>query len=145
MEPEVEFRAVHRFARLPRLGTPHSAGYDLYSVESVIIQPQQVCKVDTGLCIDKMSPTIYMQFLSRSSMVFKRSCVVYAGTIDSDYRGRLSVLLYNYSYTKSLKICAGERVAQFVFLPVIRPISRSLNHDSVNPTRAEGGFGSTGI
>ena len=121
----VEFQPADPNARLPRLGTTHSAAYDIYSVNDVELTPNTITQIDSGLVIDYISPNIYIQILSRSGLALNRSILTCAGVIDPDYRGRIFVLLNNISTEKQI-IKKGERIAQMVFMPIIRPFSNSI-------------------
>jgi dUTP pyrophosphatase len=130
---------------LPRYATPGSAGMDLTfaSEEPVTVGPGQRAKLATGIKLE--IPLGYeAQIRPRSGLAAKAgisltNCV---GTIDSDYRGEVMVLIINHGeepYTFS----PGERIAQMVIMPV--PVIEIVEVDRVEETeRGEGGFGSTG-
>lgn len=140
--PMVRFAKLDEDATIPTQATPGSAGFDLYAVESVNLVPGVVCKVSTGLAV--AVPEGYeMQVRARSGMAYKGVIVANGpGTVDSDYRGELCVLLLN-TGSQGYNILAGDRIAQAVFAPV-QPvdISEVAALEPV-PTRS-GGFGSTG-
>ena len=142
MENRVELKRVHDNTVMPQLGTPHSAAFDLYSVDDIAIAARSIAQVDTGLVVVHMTPNIYAQILSRSGLALAQSVFTVAGVIDPDYRGRIIVLLYNGS-NKRVTIRQGYRVAQMVFLPIIRPLSCTLNTHSLKDQRGATGFGST--
>ena len=132
---------------LPQYATPGSAGMDLYAAilvhHPVVITPGGRAKVSTGLQI-AIPAGFEGQVRPRSGLALKHGVTVLnsPGTIDSDYRGTLEVILCNHS-DKAFIITRGDRIAQIVFTPVVS-VEISLA-DELDPTdRADGGFGSTG-
>lgn len=124
--------------------TPGSSGYDLRVANEVPVslKPGKIALVKTGLWLE-MPPGLEAQIRPRSSMARKGILVPNApGTVDSDYRGEVKVLLMNVSkLTYVLK--QGARIAQLVFAKVEHPDIIEVEH--VGETeRGEGGFGSTG-
>ena len=126
----------------PRKATTGSAGYDLKASQNVTLPVMEIVKVPTGvrLCI---SPDCEGQVRSRSGLAARGIIVVNSpGTIDSDYRGEVCVLMQSTKRTHEIK--AGDRIAQLVFhqIPeVYFEIVEGLETDTV---RGIGGFGSTG-
>lgn len=138
----MELELVHPEAKLPLRATRDSVGYDLSSVESKTIPPLSCASFDTGLRITNMNKHIFAQLMSRSGLVKTHSCITCAGTIDPDYRGKISVVLANLSANEPTTIKANERISQLVFMPAIHPVSSSLQ--TRDDIRGEGKFGSTG-
>ena len=128
---------------LPAYATQGSAGMDVLAAESVTIKPGQRHAVATGLSV--AIPQGYeIQVRPRSGLAFKHGITVpnTPGTIDSDYRGELKVLLINHG-TDDFAIERGDRVAQLVLAPVTQAAWQEV--DQLDETdRGEGGFGSTG-
>jgi dUTP pyrophosphatase len=130
-------------SRLPVYQTPGAAGVDLCISESVTLKPLQRASVGTGL---RMAiPAGYEgQVRPRSGLASKYglSMVNAPGTIDSDYRGEIKIILINLGEdVVQLKI--GERVGQLVICPVARALFTAC--ETLGETiRGEGGFGSTG-
>lgn len=128
---------------LPAYATPGSAGMDILSAEDVIIAPGQRHAVATGLSV--AIPQGYeIQVRPRSGLAFKHGITVpnTPGTIDSDYRGELKVLLINHG-ADDFAIARGDRVAQLVLAPVVQAAWAEV--DELDATeRGAGGFGSTG-
>jgi dUTP pyrophosphatase len=122
--------------------TPGSAGYDLKSADDVTIYPGEFKLVGTGLYFELPLGT-EIQIRSRSGMAKKGVLVANSpGTIDSDYRGEVCVILYN-AMEDVYVVKKGDRIAQAVFnvLPIVElNYSEELN----SSTRGDGGFGSTG-
>lgn len=128
---------------LPAYATSGAAGMDVLSAEDVTIEPGQRHAVATGLSV--AIPAGYeIQVRPRSGLAFKHGITVpnTPGTIDSDYRGELKVLLINHG-DASFAIARGDRVAQLVLAPVTQASWHEV--DRLDDTeRGSGGFGSTG-
>ena len=128
---------------LPAYATDGAAGMDILSAESVTLRPGQRHAVATGLAV--AIPKGYeIQVRPRSGLALKHGISVpnTPGTIDSDYRGELKVILINHSDT-DFAIARGERIAQLVLAPVTTACWDEV--DALDKTeRGEGGFGSTG-
>lgn len=128
---------------LPAYATTGAAGMDVVSAEDVDLAPGARHAVATGLSV--AIPAGYeIQVRPRSGLALKHGVTVpnTPGTIDSDYRGELKVILINHG-SDSFAIRRGDRVAQLVVAPVTRGIwveAETLDHTA----RGEGGFGSTG-
>ncbi len=132
--------------QLPAYKTAGSAGMDLYAniTESIEIKPMQRTLVPTGLFLEL--PTGYeAQIRPRSGLAIKNgiTCLNTPGTIDSDYRGEISVILINLSDTNFI-IEDGDRIAQMIIAEY-----KTISWEEVNlleeTQRGTGGFGSTGI
>ena len=128
---------------LPAYATSGAAGMDVVSAEDITIAPGARHPVATGLSM--AIPQGYeIQVRPRSGLALKHGITVpnTPGTIDSDYRGELKVLLINHG-TADFPIKRGERVAQLVLAPVVQASWQEV--DELDATaRGEGGFGSTG-
>ncbi|WP_095011385.1 dUTP diphosphatase [Tsuneonella mangrovi] len=128
---------------LPAYATPGSAGMDVLSAEDVTIAPGARYAVATGLAL--AIPAGYeIQVRPRSGLALKHGITVpnTPGTIDSDYRGELKVILINHG-TEPFAIARGDRVAQLVLAPVVQ--ARWSEVTELDATgRGAGGFGSTG-
>ncbi len=128
---------------LPAYATPGSAGMDVVSAEDVTIAPGARHAVATGLSM--AIPQGYeIQVRPRSGLAFKHGITVpnTPGTIDSDYRGELKVLLINHGL-KDFAIARGDRVAQLVLAPVVQAAWDEVEELDATE-RGAGGFGSTG-
>ncbi|MGH2565804.1 MAG: dUTP diphosphatase [Ginsengibacter sp.] len=130
---------------LPEYATVGSAGMDIraYLENSVILQPLERAMIPTGIFLE--IPVGYeAQMRPRSGLAYKQgiTCLNSPGTIDSDYRGELKVILINLS-AQVQTISHGERIAQVVISKVERAILMPVKQleDSL---RGEGGFGHTG-
>ena len=131
---------------LPAYTTDGAAGADLCAaVESeLVLEPGERAAVPTGLVLE--IPEGYEgQVRPRSGLAIKAGLTIVnaPGTIDSDYRGELKVLLVNLG-SEPVSIGRGDRVAQLLIAPVIR--ASFVGSDDVSASeRGEGGFGSTGV
>ena len=131
---------------IPERATIGASGYDLRSCESVIIPPMSRALVNTGIRLN-IPRRFEGQVRSRSGLAAKHGVFVLnsPGTIDSDYRGEIKVILFN-SGTDSFTINVGDRIAQLVFAAVFDasfiPASDAFFEES---DRASNGFGSTGV
>lgn len=128
---------------LPAYATPQSAGMDLRAWEALTLAPGEIAAVGTGLHIE-LPEGYEAQIRPRSGLALKKGISVpnAPGTIDSDYRGEIRVILVNLG-REPFAVHRGDRIAQMVVAPVTRAEWQTA--DSLNETeRAEGGFGSTG-
>ncbi|MBP0615968.1 dUTP diphosphatase [Jiella mangrovi] len=132
-------------AALPAYASDGAAGADLRAAlhEPLVLTPGARALVPTGLAVEL--PAGYeMQIRPRSGLAAKHGVTVLnsPGTIDSDYRGEVKVLLINLG-SESVTISSGERIAQAVIAPVTK--AAFVFVDTLSGTqRGEGGFGSTG-
>lgn len=131
---------------LPQYATPGSAGADLYAAveQPVVLQPGERRRISTGIRI-ALPPGYEAQVRPRSGLAdrYGLSMVNAPGTIDSDYRGIIQVILVNLGQ-EPITIRRGDRIAQLVIAPVVRAVWQEV--ESLPETeRAEGGFGSTGV
>lgn len=128
---------------LPVYATAGAAGMDVVSAEDVTIPPHGRHAVATGLSV-AIPAGFEIQVRPRSGLALKHGVTVpnTPGTIDSDYRGELKVILINLG-TEPFVIRRGDRVAQLVLAPVTR--ATWLEVAELDETaRGAGGFGSTG-
>jgi dUTP pyrophosphatase len=128
---------------LPAYATDGAAGMDVVSAEDVTLAPGARHAVATGLAM-AIPHGFEIQVRPRSGLALKHGITVpnTPGTIDSDYRGELKVILINLG-AEPFEIRRGDRVAQLVLAPVTR--ASWLPVDELDETtRGEGGFGSTG-
>lgn len=128
---------------LPAYATEGAAGMDVVSAEDVTITPGGRHAVATGLAL-AIPHGFEIQVRPRSGLALKHGISVpnAPGTIDSDYRGELKIILINHG-AQDFEIRRGDRVAQLVLAPVTR--AEWLPVDELETTaRGEGGFGSTG-
>ena len=145
----VNFERLHPKARVPQNMTEGSAGYDLHadipSENFVTLRPGERMLVPTGIAVD-MPSNLEGQIRPRSGLAARHGVTVLnaPGTIDSDYRGEIQVLLVNLG-GEAYTVRHGDRIAQLIFNEVTRVIFAEVdNLDNVNTERGGNGFGSTG-
>lgn len=131
---------------LPQYATPESAGADLMAAidQSLTLNPGERSLVPTGLALE-LPKGYEAQIRPRSGLAFKHGITVLnaPGTIDSDYRGEMKVLLINHG-TEPFRIERGMRIAQLVLAPVIHAQWHGCNDLTSTTLRGGNGFGSTG-
>jgi dUTP pyrophosphatase len=128
---------------LPAYATKGAAGMDVVAAEELTLAPGQRRAVATGFAL-AIPDGFEVQVRPRSGLALKHgiTCLNTPGTIDSDYRGEVRVILANLG-TEPFEIRRGERIAQLVPAPVLRAEFREV--ESLDETqRGAGGFGSTG-
>lgn len=134
---------VEEGGQLPSYGSAEAAGMDLRCVEEVVLGPGERALVRTGLRM-AIPKGFEGQVRPRSGLALKHGigCVNSPGTIDSDYRGEVGVILVNWGQ-ETVRLAAGERIAQLVIAPVVRAQIAQVG-DLDETERGGGGFGSTG-
>lgn len=134
---------IHPNAKTPERKTAGSAGYDLTTVEDVVLPAHQSALISTGVKIELPKQT-YGQIAPRSGLSVK-GIDVGAGIIDEDYRGEIKVLLRNHS-DNDIELPCESRIAQLLVLPVCYPDLNIVDPEALEITeRGAGGFGSTGV
>jgi len=131
---------------LPQYETSGSAGVDLRAQlqEPVMLKPLQRALIPTGLFIE-LPDGYEAQVRPRSGLALKKGVTVLnsPGTIDSDYRGEIKIILINLS-NETTVINTGERIAQLIVAKYEKVSFKEV--DELNETeRGEGGFGHTGV
>ena len=128
---------------LPSYASAGAAGLDLVAAEDLTLAPGDRHAVATGFAI-AIPEGFEVQVRPRSGLALKHgiTCLNTPGTIDSDYRGEVKVILANLS-TEPFTVTRGMRIAQMVFARVERIEFRQVTELPAS-TRGAGGFGSTG-
>ena len=131
--------------KLPSYKTNGASGMDLmaFIAEPIILKPQSSCLVPTGISV-AFSEEFEIQIRPRSGLAAKNNISVLntPGTIDSDYRGEIKVIIFNHG-NKEFIINNNDRIAQMILTPVVKMELEEI--ESLPETiRGEGGFGSTG-
>ena len=143
MNYEVKIKKIHEEAQMPLQANPGDAGMDLYSIESVEIQPGEARLIKTGIQIELPKGT-EAQIRPRSGLALKHSITVLnsPGTIDEGYRGEIGIILINHGKSPFL-VEKSMRIAQMVIQTV--PQVQLVEVDELSSTeRGEAGFGSSG-
>lgn len=140
----MNIKKISNKAIIPTYGSKNAAGMDMYSIDTVTIEPGQTVMVHTGICME-IPDGYYGALYPRSGLATKRglrlaNCV---GVIDSDYRGEVIAALYNDSAAPQ-KIREGDRIAQLIINPYVRPDTLNEVDDLSDTDRGAGGFGHTG-
>jgi dUTP diphosphatase len=139
----LEVKRLRPEAVLPAYMSDGAAGLDLAAAEAVVLPPGGRELVATGIAI-AVAPGYEAQVRPRSGLAARHgvTCLNSPGTIDSDYRGEVKVLLINHGLAP-FAVTVGMRIAQLVVAPVAR--AEVAEVAELSPTvRGAGGFGSTG-
>lgn len=130
---------------LPAYQTEGASGVDLRAAidEEIVLPPMARALVPTGIAV-ALPSGVEAQIRPRSGLAARHgvTCLNSPGTIDSDYRGEIKVILINLG-DEPFPIRKGDRIAQMVFMPVLRASFRVVEDLDTTP-RGEGGFGHTG-
>ena len=142
---KVLIKKLDSSVELPTYKTEGASGMDLMAFidEPIIIRPKTSCLVPTGLSV-AFSSDFEIQIRPRSGLAAKNNISVLntPGTIDSDYRGELKVILFNHG-NEDFLINNKDRIAQMILTPVIK-MDLEETDDLPKTVRGESGFGSTG-
>ena len=142
---KVLIKKLNPSVQLPSYKTNGASGMDLMAFidKPIDLGPGKSCLVPTGLSV-AFSEKYEIQIRPRSGLAAKNSISVLntPGTIDSDYRGELKIILFNHS-NENFIIKNNDRVAQMVLTPIIK-IELEETNELPKTVRGKGGFGSTG-
>lgn len=132
---------------LPKYQSSQAAGLDLQAVlsDTLVLKPFETSLVRTGIQLNIKNSDVMAIITPRSGMGHKRGLILGngVGIIDSDYQGEIFVSLYNRLPTTSI-VEPYERIAQLIFVPIIRANLVEVNQFTTNTDRGSSGFGSTG-
>ena len=142
---KVFIKKLNSLVELPVYKTDGASGMDLMAFieKPIILKPKSSCLVPTGLSV-AFPNDFEIQIRPRSGLAARYNVSVLntPGTIDSDYRGELKVILFNHGNTDYL-INNKDRIAQMVLIPVIK-MTLEETESLPKTIRGKGGFGSTG-
>lgn len=142
----VKIKKLFQDVELPEYKTEFSAGMDLkaYTKESIVLKAGEIKLIKTGLAI-ALPNGFEAQIRSRSGLSLKNGIIVLnaPGTIDSDYRGEIGIILMNVGQNDFV-IENNMRIAQMV-ITKYENVKLDLVEELDNTVRADGGFGSTGL
>ena len=131
--------------KLPVYKTSGSSGMDLvaYIKNKITINPSKIAIIPTGIAV-AIPKNYEIQIRPRSGLAAKKGISVLntPGTVDSDYRGEIKIILINLS-RKSFIVKSGDRVAQMIVCPVVKGKLQEVK-SLPKTVRGKGGFGSTG-
>lgn len=129
-------------AVVPKRADSGAAGYDLSACESQVIPAGKWARVDTGIMLE-FPGDCYARVAPRSGLAFKNGLDVFAGVVDSSYRGTVAVILMNHSGV-DFTVKPGDRIAQLIFERIYTP--ELVEEGALSATeRGAGGFGSSGV
>ncbi len=139
-------KLLEKGARLPVVAHPgEDLGYDLFALESTVLEPGAAVKVRTGIAVEAAHPAtgapLGLLVRDRSSMA-ARGVIATGGVIDAGYRGEILVLMTNLSKA-AIELNAGEKIAQMIPVPVLTGAIEEAE-TLEGSSRAAKGFGSSG-
>ena len=141
----IRVKILREGAKLPTYGTAEAAGADLYACleAPVTIAPGGSAFLPPGIALEVPKGCAGLIY-ARSGVACKRGLAPAnkVGVVDSDYRGEITVVLYNHG-SQPQTVENGERIAQFIITPVLTPAYETAE-DLTDTVRNSGGFGSTG-
>jgi len=137
----MEIKLLHEDAKVPTKERNSDAGYDLYSIENITVNPGMRKVVKTGVAMSILDSVVGLIW-PRSGLSVKAGIDILAGVIDSSYRGEIMVCVLNTgSYPVNIK--KGDKIAQIIFQPYFNYKMEEV--DELSETdRGERGFGSSG-
>jgi len=142
---KVLIKKLNSKVQLPKYKTDGSSGMDLmaFTESPINIRPQESALIPTGITIAIPEDT-EIQIRPRSGLAAKSNISVLntPGTIDSDYRGEIKIILFNHGKEEFI-INNNDRVAQMILMPIIKAEFEEVE-DLPKTLRGSGGFGSTG-
>tara|TARA_R110002020_G_scaffold103752_25_gene243279 strand:- start:556 stop:1098 length:543 start_codon:yes stop_codon:yes gene_type:complete len=139
--PAIKTKKVDPEAKIPTKAHKSDAGWDMYALEDQHIAPKQRELVRTGISLEIPEGVVGLIW-PRSGLAVKSGIDVFAGVVDSGYRGEVGVCLYNSSETP-LDVKKGDRIAQILFQEIPNfKLEEATELDSTS--RGQGGFGSSG-
>ena len=145
MQGSIKVKRLTESAQVPTRANDNDAGWDLYADEDISISPNTQRLISTGISLEIPDGTAGLIW-PRSGLAVKNGIDVFAGVVDSGYRGEVKVCLFNSGSvwsTPVVRIAKGDRIAQILFQHI--PSFQLHEADSLDDTdRGEGGFGSSG-
>ena len=142
---KVLIKKLDQSVELPIYKTTGASGMDLMAFikQPIKLAPNSSCLVPTGLSV-AFSEDYEAQIRPRSGLAAKHNITVLntPGTIDSDYRGEIKIILFNHG-SEEFKINNKDRIAQMILTPVLK-INLEETENLPGTVRGKGGFGSTG-
>lgn len=141
---QVKIKKLHPQAVIPEYQTSGAAGFDFHSVEECVIGFKEWKLIKTGLAFE-IPNGFELQVRPRSGLALKNGISVLnsPGTIDSDYRGEVGIILINHS-KEDFCIKVGDRIAQGVIAEVMQ-VGFEVTDELSQTARGADGFGSSGI
>jgi len=142
----IKIQKLREMAALPAYQSPAAAGADLCAAidEPLTLSPMGRALVPTGIAAEPDTPDCVLLIAARSGLAVKKGVTLSngIGVVDADYRGEIRVGLVNLG-SEPVTIVPGERIAQLLVMPILRPTYQQAS--ALGETdRGAGGFGSTG-
>jgi len=146
IEHMLRVKLLEPSARLPVVAHPgEDLGYDVFSLETVLLEPRKTIRVRTGISVEARHPEtgtpLGLLVRDRSSMATKGIATT-AGVIDAGYRGEVQVVMTNLGHS-DIQINAGEKIAQMIPVPVLTGPVEEVEALEESARLAKG-FGSSG-
>jgi dUTP pyrophosphatase len=144
----LKIKKINSDAVIPKYSYPSDSGFDLHSVEAIVVPPLSRVLVPTGIKVE-FDDGLELQIRPKSGLAINDGITVLntPGTVDSGYNGEIKVIIFNTNIDLNYEIKKGQKIAQGVLCPVIN--GRYVNIQEVEELgekdRGENGFGSTGI
>lgn len=147
MIPQIKIKKLSHFCgTFPHYESHAASGADVRASnsESIVLKPGERAAVSTGMCLE-IPDGFEIQVRPRSGLALKNGVTLVnaPGTIDSDYRGELKIIIINHG-DSDFVINRGDRIAQLVVAPVLKAEFVESEH-LTSTERGLGGFGSTGV
>jgi dUTP pyrophosphatase len=139
---KIKIKKIDEKANVPHRANESDAGADLFSIEDCIVNSLERKIISTGISVE-IPVGYYGRIAPRSGLAAKNGIDVFAGVVDSSYRGEIKVILFN-SDNKPFEIKSGDRVAQLIIEDHFN-FEFEITQDLCESNRGSGGFGSTGI
>lgn len=142
---ELGIKLLHPDAKIPKYQYDYDSGFDLESIDDVLVLPTKTVLVKTGISFD--IPVGYeIQIRPRSGISLNTPLIIKnsPGTIDMNFRGEVKIIISNIDNIQPYHIHKGDRIAQAVIVPVIQAIFKKIENLSLTD-RTDKGFGSTGL
>lgn len=137
----LRIRLLSEHGKAPQCASSGAAGYDVFSAQDATVSARGRAVIATDISLD-IPAGHYGRVAPRSGLAVKHGIDVGAGVIDSDYRGPLGVVLFNFGDVDFV-INRGDRIAQLLIEPIAKPIVTVVT-ELDETERGQGGFGSTG-
>ena len=143
MEAPLRFLRLRPDVQPPARATPNAAGFDIRTVEDVLLAPGARVCVCTGLQVEIPSGH-YGRLASRSGLATSMGLAVGGGVVDRDFTGEIRVLLFNFS-NSPIRLRNGDRIAQLILEKISEVGAVEVHSMDRTTVRGSGSFGSTGV
>ena len=139
---KIQIKLLDSQATIPRIGTEHAAGLDLFCGETMTLKPKETKLISTNISIG-IPNTMYAKTENRSSIVMNKQLMVLSGIIDADYTGEVKVMMHNFGQEDQC-IKRGEKFCQLIIQKFEKPNKIQVVDTLPQTKRGNKGFGSTG-